>query len=141
VLSLDSAFAPAAITRADLYRELGRDAEGGSLLPSALQHSPNDASMLHALGLLMVRLKQNAKALGLLATAARLDPANARYANEHTVALKDAGRMNIAIDVLEACIKVQAHDRDSLVANRGELVGDHAEVRCSVLSGARPSGC
>ena len=40
-----------------------------------------------------------------------------------------------AINVLEACIKVQPYDRDSLVANRGELVGDHADVRCSVLSG------
>ena len=51
-LSIDPGFAPAAVNLADLYREANRDAEGEAVLTCALKRSPNDASLLHALGLL-----------------------------------------------------------------------------------------
>ncbi len=123
-LSLDPSFGPAAVNLADLYRELGRDGEGEAVLRNALERSPDEASVLHALGLLMVRLKQGQKALPLFAAAARIDPANARYAYVYAVALDDAGQAATAIETLQRSIKLHPYDRDSLAA----LVGycDHA---------------
>jgi predicted CXXCH cytochrome family protein len=115
-LSLEPTFAPAAVNLADLYRELGRDADGEVALRSALERSPYDASLLHALGLLMVRMKQNAQALDLLAAAAKGDAANARYAYVYAVALNDSGRTAAAINVLEASIAAHPYDQDSLAA-------------------------
>jgi len=115
-LSLDPDFAPASVNLADLYRGLGRDAEGEAVLSSALKRSPDNGSLLHALGLLMVRRKQISKALALLGEAACLVPANARYAYVYAVALNDNGRTAAAINVLEESIKVHPFDRDSLSA-------------------------
>jgi len=115
-LSLDPDFAPASVNLADLYRGLGRDAEGEAVLSSALKRSPDNGSLLHALGLLMVRRKQIPKALALLGESARLVPANARYAYVYAVALNDNGRTAAAINVLEESIKVHPYDRDSLSA-------------------------
>jgi predicted CXXCH cytochrome family protein len=115
-LSLDPAFTPAAVNLADLYRALGRDGEGEAILRSALARSPSDAALLHALGLLMVRKKQTAKALDLLAAAARLDPSNVRYAYVYAVALDTAGSTADSIGVLESTIVAHPYDRDSLSA-------------------------
>jgi tetratricopeptide (TPR) repeat protein len=129
-LSLDPSFGPAAVNLADLYREVGRDGEGEAVLRSVLERSPDDASVLHALGLLMVRLKQNQKALALFAAAARIDPANARYAFVYAVALDDTGQAGDAIETLERSIKLHRYDRDSLAALVGfcEQTGKSAEA-------------
>lgn len=129
-LSLDPAFAPAAVNLADLYRELGRNADGEAVLRSALERLPNEPSLLHALGLLMVRRKQNEVALDLLADAARGDAANARYAYVYAVALNDFGRTAAAISVLEASIAAHPYDRDSLSAlvTFLEQAGDSAQA-------------
>jgi hypothetical protein len=60
---LDPGFAPSAVNLADLYRELGHDAEGEAVLLSAQKWSPNDPSLPHGLGLLMVRKKQLSEAI------------------------------------------------------------------------------
>jgi Tfp pilus assembly protein PilF len=115
-VSIDPSFSPAAVNLADLYRESGREADGEAVLKSALQHSPHDASLLHSLGLLMVRHEERTKALELLGAAAHSDPANARYAYVYAVALHDSGRTNVAIGVLEDNIKSHPYDRDTLAA-------------------------
>ncbi len=115
-LSLDPAFAPAAVNLADLYRAQNRDAEGEQILDDAINRSPNDGSLQHALGLLMVRQKQGRKALALFAAAAQLDPANARYAYVYAVALNDTGQTSTAIETLERNLKLHPYDRDSLTA-------------------------
>jgi len=115
-MSIDPGFAPAAVNLADLYRERGREPEGEAVLSMALRRSANDASLLHALGLLMVRQKKNTKALELLSAAARSDPSSARYAYVYAVALHDSGRANDAINVLEDSIKHHPYDRDTLAA-------------------------
>jgi len=115
-LSIDPTFAPASVNLADLYRGLGRDPEGEAVLRTALRRSSNDPSLLHALGLLMVREKQSANAIDMLGSAVHLDPANARYAYVYAVALNDTGRTKAAIDVLEANILRHPYDRDSLIA-------------------------
>lgn len=115
-LSLGRSFTPAAVNLADLYREVGRDGEGEAVLRQVLWRSPDDAAALHALGLWMVRDQQNQEALALLAAAARLDPANARYVYVYAIALNDAGQTRSAIATLEDNIKVHPYDRDSLAA-------------------------
>jgi tetratricopeptide (TPR) repeat protein len=115
-LSLDPSFTPAAVNLADLYRSSGRDGEGEAVLRRALERSPDDASVLHALGLLMVREKQGRKALDLLAAASRNDPANPRYAYVYAVALEDDGQTGSAIETLQRSLGLNPYDRDSLAA-------------------------
>jgi Flp pilus assembly protein TadD len=64
----------------------------------------------------MVRQHQNAQGLVLLAAAARLDPANARYSYVYAIALDDAGQSNAAIATLERNVAAHPYDRDSLAA-------------------------
>jgi tetratricopeptide (TPR) repeat protein len=113
-LSLDSSFAPAAVDLADLYRAENRDADGERVLRAAIAREPNDASLQHALGLLMIRQKQFPEALRLLAGASRADPTNARYAYVYAVALHDSGQRSAAIGVLEEAVKSRPYDRDCL---------------------------
>ncbi len=115
-LSLDPTFAPAAVDLADLYRAQNRDQAGERVLEDAIGRSPNDGSLQHALGLLMVRQKRGQKALALFAAAARLDPASARYTYVYAVALNDSGQTRTAIETLERNISVHPYDRDSLAA-------------------------
>ena len=51
-----------------------------------------------------------------LAAAARLDPANARFAYVYAVALNDAGQTGKALVVLEDNLAQHPYDRDSLAA-------------------------
>jgi Flp pilus assembly protein TadD len=115
-LSLDPSFVPAAVNLADLYRSLGREADGKATLRTALQHSASDPALLYALGLSMARQGQHAEALNLLAAAATGDPRNPRYAYVYAVALNDAGQGRAAIDTLERSIELHPYDRDSLTA-------------------------
>jgi tetratricopeptide (TPR) repeat protein len=115
-LSLDPAFAPAAVNLADLDRELGREDEGERILIDAIRRSPGDASLEHALGLLLVRERRESEALPHLAAAAQLDPANARFAYVYAVALNGAGQTDKAIEVLEDDVRRHPYDRDSLTA-------------------------
>jgi tetratricopeptide (TPR) repeat protein len=115
-LALVPSFAPAAVNLADLYRTLGREAEGDALLRKALQRNPDDAVLLHSLGLSLVRQNQNERALGFFAASWRIEPANARYAYVYAVALNDTGQTNAAIQTLLSAIKAHPYDRDSLAA-------------------------
>ncbi len=129
-LSLDPSFAPAAVNLADLYRAQNRDDDGERVLRDAINRSPDDPSLEHALGLLMVRQKHSAQALDLLGAAARGEPGNARYAYVYAIALNDAGKTSAAIETLESSIKAHPYDRDSLAAmvNFLEQSGDPAKA-------------
>ncbi len=118
-LSLEPSFVPAAVNLADLYRALGRDADGERVLDDAIARSPRDASLQHALGLLLIRQGQRHKALEHLAAAARLDPSNGRFAYTYALALDDAGQTGAAINVLEAEVERHPYDGDSLAALAG----------------------
>jgi tetratricopeptide (TPR) repeat protein len=115
-LSLDPSFAPAAVNLADLDRELGQDGEGERVLRDAIVRLPNDASLQHALGLLLVRQGHEQEALEHLAVAARLDPASARFAYVYAVALNDAGHKGKALEVLEDDVARHPYDREALAA-------------------------
>ena len=129
-LLLEPSFVPAAVDLADLYRGLGRDADGENVLRSALIRTPEEPSLLHALGLLMVREKQIPRALELLSDATHRDPANPRYAYVYAVALGDFGRTPEAITVLKTSLKFHPYDRDSLHAliNFLQQAGNYTEA-------------
>ena len=86
-LRLSPAYGPAAANLADLYRQLGRDADAESVLRQALEASPQDAGLHHALGLTLVRLKRQDEAIAELARAAELEPDRARYAYVYAIGL------------------------------------------------------
>jgi tetratricopeptide (TPR) repeat protein len=113
---LSSAYAPAAINLADLYRQLSRDGEGEKVLRAAIAASPRDAELHHALGLALTRLKRREESLGELRHAAELDPERARYAYVYAVGLHSAGHVEDAIAVLKESLARHPGDRDTLLA-------------------------
>jgi tetratricopeptide (TPR) repeat protein len=115
-LRLDRRFAPGYVNLADLYRALGQDATGEAVLRDGLAAVPEDASLYHALGLLQVRKKDLANAVGSLARAAELAPGNARYAYVHALAVQGTGDAAQAIALLEAALARHPNDRDILAA-------------------------
>ena len=115
-LRLSPRYAPAAINLADLYRQLGRDGDGESVLRTAVATSPQDAGLHHALGLTLTRLKRPDQALGEFQRAAELDRDRARYAYVYAVALHSAGRGGEAVTALKEILVRHPADRDTLVA-------------------------
>jgi Flp pilus assembly protein TadD len=115
-LRLAPQFAPAAVNLADLYRQLGRDVDGESVLRSALARVPNDAGLHYALGLTLIRMKQLDEALPELGRAAGLEPSQARYGYVYAVALHSAGRGEDATKVLQDGLAKHPDNRDILLA-------------------------
>jgi Flp pilus assembly protein TadD len=103
-------------TRADLYRQLGRDPEGEGVLRTAIAGSPLDAGLHHSLGLVLTRLKRPAEALAEFARAAELEPERVRYAYVYAVGLHSAGRAGEAMTVLKEILARHPGDRETLLA-------------------------
>ena len=101
---------------ADLYRQLGRDADAESVLRKAIEASPEDAGLHHALGLTLVRLRRQDEALVELARAAELEPDRARYAYVYAVALDSSGHRPDAIQALKENLARHPNDTDTLSA-------------------------
>ena len=101
---------------ADLYRALGRDAEGEKILREGSRIAPNSAILHHALGLALVRLKRTDDALGELERAIMLEPGNARFSYVYAVALHSTGKSDAAIKRLEKVLASNPNDRDILQA-------------------------
>jgi len=127
-LRLSPHFTPAAVNLADLYRQLGRDEDGVAVLREALRASPNDGGLHHALGLALVRLKQQDAAIEELRRAAELEPDRSRYAYVYAVGLESLGRRAEAVAVLKDNLKHHPHDRETLLAliNFARADGDAA---------------
>lgn len=115
-IHLDPSFSAAAINLADLYRQLGREGDGERVLREALARSDQDASLHHALGLLLVRQKRLDAALEELQRAVVLDPAQARYAYVYALGLHSAGRRDDATAVLIESLRRHPNDPDALSA-------------------------
>jgi predicted CXXCH cytochrome family protein len=113
---LSPGYALAAINLADLYRQLGRDAEGEAVLRTAIVASARDAGLYHALGLVLTRLKQPDAAMAEFRRAAELEPNSARYAYVYAVALNSAGHGHEAVNVLKQAVVRHPNDRDILAA-------------------------
>ena len=117
-------FLPAYVNLADLLRQQGKDDEGAKAsCGAALQVDPTNASVHHALGLLLVRRKRPGEALAELGRAAELDPGTPDFAYAYAIGLHSAGRADEAIAVLRAAQKRSPGARGLLVA----LVTIHRE--------------
>jgi Flp pilus assembly protein TadD len=86
------------------------------VLRAAIETSPRDAGLHHALGLALTRLKRPGEALEELRQAVEIDPERARYAYVYAVALHSAGRAGDAIAVLKDNLARHPADRDTLLA-------------------------
>jgi predicted CXXCH cytochrome family protein len=115
-LRLSPQYTPAAINLADLYRQLGRDGDGASVLRTAIASSRPDAGLHHALGLTLTRQKLPDDALGEFRTATELEPERSRYAYVYAVALQSSGRSDESIKVLKENLARHPDDRDTLLA-------------------------
>ena len=71
-MRLEPSFIPAFVNLADLYRMEGRDADGETLLRSALEISPESGDVYHALGLLLVRQNKIPAAMNALEESVKL---------------------------------------------------------------------
>jgi len=108
-------FVPGYVNLADLYRAIGRDGEGETLLRRAVAIAPDSADAHHALGLWLVRQKRSDDALAEFARAAELRP-DVRFAYVFGVALHSAGKTDRAIEVLQAAYDRHPGDHQLLVA-------------------------
>ena len=104
-LALNVDWIPAYANLADLFRQMGRDGEGGAILREGLAQQPGAASLHHSLGLWLVRQGDLPAALGSLKRAVALAPDDARFAYVHAVALDSAGRRREARAAVEAGLK------------------------------------
>ena len=77
-LRLVPQYVPAAINLADLYRHLGRDGDGESVLRTATASSRPDAGLHHALGLTLTRQKRPDDALAEFRAATEIEPDRSR---------------------------------------------------------------
>ena len=77
---------------------------------------PAEPELHMALGLNLVRQDLAADAVPEFGRASEIDPHNARYAYVHGIALNSTGRIDEAIEVLEANEARHPADRDTLLA-------------------------
>ena len=102
-IALEPQFAPSYVNLADLFRAIGRDAEGERVLRVGLDAVPRPGrpSLQHALGLQLARAKRYDDAMVWLRLATEADAGNARYVFVYGVALHDTGRGDEGRRVLE----------------------------------------
>src|SRR5262249_21548545 len=124
-LQLDPAWIPAYVNYADWLRRANRDGDGEKTLRAGLQRLPNDASLHHSLGLLLVRRKDMPAALEQLKQAAELAPSDSRCAYVCPVAPHSTGKRNEALAGTEAPPR-RAPGDPQLAALRSELAAPPA---------------
>jgi predicted CXXCH cytochrome family protein len=110
-IELDPAWVPAYVNYADWLRRNGRDSDGEKILLAGLEHRPNDASLHHSLGLLLVRRKEMPAALAELQKAAELAPDDPHFAYVYAVALHSMDKQREALAVTDAALRRAPGDR------------------------------
>jgi len=114
-LELDPNFVPAAVTLADLYRGLGRDAEAEPVLRKLLARSPSAAAAHLSLGLWLVRHGRH-EASAEFRQAADLAPESAHFGYVYAVSVASAGDRAQAVGILRDLLRRHPYDRESLYA-------------------------
>lgn len=100
-IALAPYYTPAHVNLADLYRGLGDDTAGETVLQKALLKVRDKAPLHHALGLLLVRQKNLPKALKHLRLAAESPTTTDHYIYVYAIALNSSGNASQALKVLE----------------------------------------
>ncbi len=127
-LEMDPAWIPAYVNYADWLRRANRDGDGESILRAGLARRPNDASLRHSLGLLLVRRKDMPAALAELGRAAALAPDNPRFAYVYAVALQSTGKRREALAVAESALAERARRPRSSASFAPSLPGRRSNV-------------
>ena len=86
------------------------------MLRDGLLIRPDDAVLVHGVGLSLVRQHRLDDAMRYLKRAAELAPESARYGYVYGVALDSAGQRPAAVATLRDNVKRHPADRDSLIA-------------------------
>jgi tetratricopeptide (TPR) repeat protein len=76
---------------------------------------PDAAALHHALGLTLVRLDRSSEGLAELKRAAKLLPADARFAYVYAVGLSSAGKTQAALAEIDRALEHHPDDRDLLL--------------------------
>lgn len=113
-IDIDPNFVPAYVNLADLYRAQNKDAAGKKLLLQAINIQPENGSLRHAYGLLLVREKRLPDALNALKKAIDLEPRNTRYRYVYAIAVESTGRLDEALRILEGAHAQRRADREVL---------------------------
>ena len=130
-MSMGPTSIPAYVNLADVYRTLDRDTDGERILREGLAGAPKSGVLHYALGLVLTRLHRPDSALHEFARAAGLEPANARFAYVHAVALNSSGKVDAAIATLKSALTVHPDNRDmiSALASFYAARGDAAQAK------------
>jgi len=115
-IQLDPEFVPAYVNAADVLRAQGRDQESADMLQQGLLRAPMSATLHHALGLSLIRLRQPEQALASLRRAVELDPDTARYTYVYSVALHSTGQPDESVRRLQQAVRRWPYDREMLMA-------------------------
>ena len=99
-LELQSTWVPALLNLADIYRETGRDEQGGPLIVRALDAAPYSADAAYVYALWLSRQSQHDESFDYFEQANSLDPDNLRYAYAFALALNDFKQADRAIESL-----------------------------------------
>ncbi len=129
-IEADPHFTPAYVNLADVYRQLGRDAEGEAVLQEGVKKA-DDPALHYALGLLLIRQQRRDDALAPLRTAVQGAPDMPRYAYVYALTLDATGHHAEAISTLETAHRRAAGDRDIVAAlvSLNERIGDTAAAQ------------
>ena len=86
------------------------------MLQQGLLRAPMSATLHHALGLSLIRLRQPEQALASLRRAVELDPDTARYTYVYSVALHSTGQPDESVRRLQQAVRRWPYDREMLMA-------------------------
>jgi predicted CXXCH cytochrome family protein len=111
-ITLNPSFAPGYVNLADLYRETQQEQEAETILRKGLIILPNQPSLHHSLGLLLVRQQRMEEALFELELAARGPDATARFALVYAVALNSLGKRKESVAFLESALETFSSDAE-----------------------------
>lgn len=100
-IELDEKFSAAYINLADVYRANNNEEGAEAVLQTGLYMTPDEASLHHAYGLLLVRKQKIVEAVQSLRRSSELQPNNERYIYTYAIALDSIGESDAALKVLQ----------------------------------------
>ncbi len=99
-LELQSSWVPGLLNLADVYRETGRDEQGGALIVRALEAAPYSADAAYVYALWLSRRSRRDESFEYFEQASSLDPDNLQYGYAYALALNDLQQADAAIEYL-----------------------------------------
>jgi Flp pilus assembly protein TadD len=111
-ISMAPEFGLARINLSDVYRRLGDEEAGATVLREGLRLVPDDATLRHSYGLLLVRLQRHDEGLVELQEAVRLAPDNARFGYVLAVAYYSLEQRDAAVELIQRLAQQHPNNPD-----------------------------